>query len=224
MLNGWFFVQGSVGGWLREILKGRHSAVLNGLDIPASAKGKCIAWCPEPLNQEKLPLYSPPVGQGIHVPYHAKKAVQGLFVETTVKFLTDKLGSPILAVQNEASGSGGKTEADKAVVASEVHDDEEGEVQTEPAHKRRRADRYWEQLEYDQPDLDSSLFPDGKYRGKFSDLGEGAGSLNQLKHLLRAYCASDWDECDQLVRKYSEKHEELVFHRHSLKVRTTRDI
>jgi hypothetical protein len=219
MLQGWFFIQGNVGAWLADMLKGRHSHVLNGIEIDASAKGKCIAWCPEPLTPEKLPLYSPPIGQGIHVPYHAKKAVQGLFVETTVKFLTDKLGSPRLAVENEASGSGGKTEADKAVVASEVHDDEEGEVQTEPARKRRRSWEY-QQPEYQQPDLDSSLFPDGKYRGKYSDAGEGAGSLNQLKHLLRAYCAADWDECDQLVRRYSERHEALVFHKDSLRVRT----
>ena len=52
---------------------------------------------------------------------------------------------------------------------------------------------------------------------------EGAGTLNQLKHILRAYCSGDWRECDQLVRKYSEKHEEIVFHRDSFSVRSRRD-
>jgi hypothetical protein len=225
MLNGWFFIEGSVGGWLRDLLKGsKHSQLLNGLKIHASAKGKCIAWCPEPMTPDKLPLFSPPVGQCVHVPYHAKKAVQGLFVDTTVQFLTDKLGEklgePKLAVENEASGSGGNTAADKAVVALEVQDDDGEEEEAQPARKRGR----WEQQqEYKQPDLDHRLFHDGKYRGKYSDAGEGAGTLNQFKHLLRAYCASDWDECDQLVRRYSEKHALLVFYKDSLNVRTLRD-
>ena len=52
---------------------------------------------------------------------------------------------------------------------------------------------------------------------------EGAGSLNQLKHILRAYCAGDWQEADQIVRKYSERHESIVFHKDSFRVRTRRD-
>lgn len=52
---------------------------------------------------------------------------------------------------------------------------------------------------------------------------EGAGAQNQLKHILRAYCSSDWQECDQLVRRYSEKHEAIIFHKDSFRVRTRRD-
>ena len=172
------------------------------------------------MTTDKKPLFWPPVGQCIHVPYHAKKAVQGLFVDTTVRFLTDKLAEPQLAVENAASGSGGNTEADKAVVVVDAHDGDGEEEEAQPARKRGR---WGQQPEYNQPDLDHHLFPDGKYRGKYSDAGEGAGTLNQLKHMLRAYCASDWDECDQLVRRYSEKHEQLVFHKDSMKVRTLRD-
>ena len=52
---------------------------------------------------------------------------------------------------------------------------------------------------------------------------EGAGTMNQLKHVLRAYCNSDWDECDQLVRRYSDKHESIIFQKDSLRVRTRRE-
>jgi hypothetical protein len=35
----------------------------------------------------------------------------------------------------------------------------------------------------------------------------GAGAMNRLKHVLRAYVARDWDECDMLVAHYtSEEH------------------
>ena len=52
---------------------------------------------------------------------------------------------------------------------------------------------------------------------------EGAGTLNQLKHVLRAYCAADWTECDQLVRRYSEKHEAIIFHKDSFRVKTLKE-
>ena len=48
--------------------------------------------------------------------------------------------------------------------------------------------------------------------------------MNKLKHVLRAYCASDWDECTQLVRKYSDDNEALIFVPGTLKVKTRRSL
>jgi hypothetical protein len=173
MLQGWFFIQGNVGAWLAEMLKGKHAHVLDGIDIDPSLKGKAIAWCPEPTNEEKLPLYAPPIDQGIHVPYHAKKPVQGLFVTTTVNFLTQKLGAPVLVSESRASGSGDTVEANQAdQEALEQQDkeeeEEEEEVQERPS-RRRRTD--WNV--YEPVDIDGQLFPDGKYRGKYADQCEG---------------------------------------------------
>ena len=233
MLNGWFFVQGDVGGWLREMLKGKHQGVLRGIDIDAKATGFAVAWC-SPPEVDGVTSYLPPIGQAVHVPYDNRKPCKGLHISSTVSFLSQRIvdqrtvdvdedeavdGEKQLAVDKPMTvyGAAGNTEADEA---------DEGEP-TEPARKKAKARGWdWDQqeLRYQQPELNDSLFPDNKYRGKYADQGEGAGVRNQLKHVLRAYCASDWSECDQLVRKYSERHQELVFRSGSLKVRTMREI
>ena len=91
MLQGWFFTQGDIGAWLAGMLKGKHAHVLRGISINGQLSGKALAWCASPTDADGNSMYLPPIDQGVHVPFHSKKAVQGLFVTPTVKFLTQKL-------------------------------------------------------------------------------------------------------------------------------------
>ena len=145
------------------MLKGKHSHVLNGITIDHDRTGKAVAWCAAPTDADGTALYLPPIDQLVHVPFNSKKPVQGLFITPTVKFLTMKLA--------------GKAEAERAVVVEEADqaEQEAKHVQQEeasgsqgPPRKRRR-----DYTVYEPVVLDGSLFPDGKYRGKYSDPFEG---------------------------------------------------
>ena len=164
MLNGWFFVQGNVGGWLSEMLRGKHAWVLENIRLDPSAVGKSVAWAPSPCDSDGSSLYLPPVDQPLHVPYNSKKAVQGIFISPTVRFLTAKLAGQI-----EAKRAVVVDEAEQAEDAGRRGEDEARGSKEQQPRKRRRDS--WN--EYVPVDLDMSLFPDGKYRGKYSDQGEG---------------------------------------------------
>ena len=167
MLQGWFFIQGNVGAWLADMLKGKHAHVLNGITIDQKLSGKAVAWCAEPLNADGVSMYAPPIDQGIHVPFHSKKPVQGLFITPTVKFLTQKLAEQAVGAPIQASGSGDTVEAIQAG-QEDLEQQEEEEVQERPS-RRRRTDC----AVYEPVNIDGQLFPDGKYRGKYADAGEG---------------------------------------------------
>ena len=168
MLRGWFFIQGNVGAWLADMLKGKHAHVLNGITIDQKLSGKAVAWCAEPLNADGVSMYAPPIDQGIHVPFHSKKPVQGLFITPTVKFLTQKLAEQAVGAPIQASGSGDTVEANQADQEAVEQQDGEEEVQERPS-RRRRTDC----AVYEPVNIDEHLFPDGKYRGKYADAGEG---------------------------------------------------
>jgi len=174
MLQGWFFIQGNVGAWLADMLKGKHAHVLNGITIDQNLSGKAVAWCPEPLNADGVSMYAPPIDQGIHVPFHSPKPVQGLFIIPTVKFLTLKLAEQTALTQNmeeqaiQASGSGDTVGATQAGQEAVEQQDGEEEVQERPS-RRRRTDC----AVYEPVNIDEHLFPDGKYRGKYADAGDG---------------------------------------------------
>ena len=168
MLNGWFFVQGSVSNWLQEMLKGRHQHVLTGVRIDNRSTGKAVAWCTPPPDDDGKPSYLPPIGQPMHVPYHCKKPCKGLYISSTVSYLTMRLAE-------KAKGSSSGSEDEKTAKQEVQHVDEEPKDQAEhdeePGRKRHKS---WHDPEYQQPSLDMTLFPDGKYRGKYCDMGEGA--------------------------------------------------
>jgi hypothetical protein len=169
MLNGWFFVQGNVGSWLREMLKGKHQHVLKGIPIDDKSTGKALAWCAPPPDSDSNATYLPPVHQPVHVPYNARKPCKGLYISTTVNFLTMRL-----AEKAKVASSG--SEDEKPVEArhgvqhgnEEAEPDEQAEHAEEPVRKRHKS---WH--EYQAPLQDTSLFPEGKYRGKYCDMGEG---------------------------------------------------
>ena len=169
MLNGWFFVRGNVGSWLQEMLKGRHQHVLQGIHIDNRSTGKAVAWCTPPIDDDGKPTYLPPIGQPMHVPYHCKKPCKGLYISSTVKFLTMRLAE-------KAKGASSGSEDEKPVQArqevqhgiEEAEPEEQADHDEEPVRKRHKS---WH--EYQQPSLDMTLFPDGKYRGKYCDIGEG---------------------------------------------------
>ena len=180
MLHGWFFIQGNVGAWLREMLKGKHAHVLTSIDIDPNLTGKAIGWCAAPLDADGVTIYAPPIDQGIHVPMRARKPVQGLFVTPTVKFLTQRLAEMQIA---KAPVEANEAARDDAVV--EVPDEGDEECQEEEdwqdwqgedcnrsegsGRKRRRTTP----AVYEPVEVDGQLFPDGKYRGKYADRSEG---------------------------------------------------
>ena len=167
MLQGWFFIQGNIGAWLAEMLKGKHAHVLHGIKIDQKLSGKAVGWCAAPLDADGVSMYAPPIDQGIHVPFHSKRPVKGLFITPTVKFLTQKLAEQAVGAPIQASGSGDTVEANQAG-QEDLEQQEEEEVQERPS-RRRRTD--W--AVYEPVDIDGQLFPDGKYRGKYADSGEG---------------------------------------------------
>ena len=128
MLQGWFFIEGNVGAWLAEMLKGKHAHVLTGIDIDTNLAGRAIAWCAAPLDADGVTIYARPIDQGIHVPFHAKKPVQGLFVTPTVKFLTQKLAE-LQTV--EAPVEANQAAQDDAVVVVQDEGVHDGECQAE---------------------------------------------------------------------------------------------
>ncbi len=73
------------------MLKGKHSHVLQGIKIDQNLTGKAVGWCAAPIDADEKALYLPPIDQGVHVPFHSKKPVRGLFITPTAKFLTLKL-------------------------------------------------------------------------------------------------------------------------------------
>ena len=168
------FIKGNVGAWLAEMLKGKHAHVLHGIKIDPKLSGKAVGWCAAPLDADGVSMYAPPIDQGIHVPFHSKKPVQGLYITPTVKFLTQKLaeqavGAPIQPSGSVASGSGDivVVEADQAG-QEDVEQKEEDEVKERP-YRRRRTDC----VVYEPVEINGKLFPDGKYREKYADAGEG---------------------------------------------------
>ena len=150
-------------------MKGKHSWILSGINIDQNATGKAVAWCPGKLDSEGGLLPVAPIGQLIHVPIQAKKPVLGVTIEPTTVFLTRKLAELTTAVQIVDN-----FEAEQR--ADPPEQDGDDETRERPRRRRRRdKDRSAGSscAYYEQVDIDHSLFPDNKNRGKYSDEGEG---------------------------------------------------
>ena len=154
------------------MVKGKHSYVLSGITINQGVSGKAVAWCPAQLDGEGRALPVPPIGQLIHVPMYAKKPVQGVHIEPTTVFLTRKLGEMTKTVHVVD-----EFEAEQAEQWQQDDDNEANQADQERPRRRRRLDNdrsagsscgYYEPV-----DIDYSLFPANKYRGKYADDGEG---------------------------------------------------
>ena len=149
------------------MVKGKHSWILSGINIDQNATGKAVAWCPGKLDSEGGLLPVAPIGQLIHVPIQAKKPVLGVTIEPTTVFLTRKLAELTTAVQivdnSEAEQRAGQGEDDGG------DGGDTREHTRERSDKRRRLD-----TSHTEVDIDYSLFPQNKYRGKYSDESEGA--------------------------------------------------
>ena len=144
--------------------------MLKGIHIDDKSTGKALAWCAPPLDSDSNATYLPPVDQPVHVPYNARKPCKGLYISTTVNFLTMRL-----ADQAKVAASGSEDEKPLEAGHEVQHQNEEAEADEqptghdeEPVRKRRKS---WHQ--YQAPPLNTALFPDGKYHGRYCDMGEG---------------------------------------------------
>ena len=144
------------------MVKGKHSWILSGINIDQNATGKAVAWCPGKLDSEGGLLPVAPIGQLIHVPIHAKKPVMGVTIEPTTVFLTRKLAELTAIVQTVDN-----SEAEQRAGQGEDAGGDGGDTRERP-RRRRRLD-----TDHTQVDIDYSLFPQNKYRGKYSDESEG---------------------------------------------------
>ena len=144
------------------MVKGKHSWILSGINIDQNATGKAVAWCPGKLDSEGGLLPVAPIGQLIHVPIHAKKPVQGVHIEPTTVFLTRKLAEMTATVHVVDT-----FEAEQRAGKGEDAGGDGGDTRERP-RRRRRLD-----TDHTQVDIDYSLFPQNKYRGKYADESEG---------------------------------------------------
>lgn len=174
ILNGWFFIEGSVAAWMKKELKGKHESVLYGLEVDERMEGHCIAWAPS-VDPNGEPLYVPPINFKVHCPYWAKKPMAGLFIVSTIKYLAGSIASEgILRAKDDTDEEEGFVTPKpnkRARGSSDEPDDDRG---TDNDGNQESEDWQWHGF----PGEDTSMFVHGKYVGVYRDEPEGPGHHN----------------------------------------------
>ena len=171
ILNGWFFIEGSVTAWMKKHLKGKHESVLRGIAVDDRMEGTCIAWAPS-MDQFGEPIYVTPIGFNIHCPFwYSKKPVAGLFITSTIKYLAASIASDgILRTKDDTDEEEGFVTPKpnkRARGSSDEHDDDRG---TDNDGNQDSEGWQWPGF----PGEDTSIFDSrGKYVGLYRDELEG---------------------------------------------------
>ena len=189
-LQGWFFVEGSVQSFVREMYPERSKPA----ELQNEDDGVAHAW----LHNIELGDQLRGAKNRVAIPFWCstkkKKSPYVIEVASTLALALDKnkalqamidagpTAEPNLQVMTDAAPTADVT-ADTA-----VHDADEAVVTTEV----------------------SANFEGSRYAGRYADHNEGAGTMNKLKHVCRAIKCRDWEAASELVWQFEHSNEVMA--------------